>query len=61
MVLPVSGVVLAGILLERILFLFPVAPLNPLRTLLALVVVGLPLLLTLYAGLRRTPEGQAAV
>ena len=52
---------MAGILLERILFLFPVAPLNPLRTLLALVVVGLPLLLTLYAGLRRTPEGQAAV
>jgi len=58
-VLPIAGLVFAGILLERIVFLFPVAPLNPLLSLLGLLVLGFPLVLTLRAGLR-LPAGDAA-
>lgn len=52
-VIPLAILILLGIYAERMLFILPVAPLNPAFVILTTVLVGVPLVAMLVAGVRR--------
>ncbi|MBD3337153.1 MAG: hypothetical protein GF355_16700 [Candidatus Eisenbacteria bacterium] len=50
-IVPMAGLIFAGIFVERLLFLIPSAPLNPLLVILTTLAVGAPFVLMLRSGM----------
>ncbi len=49
--IPITGLIFTGILLERLLFLIPVTSMNPVMTVLSFLAIGLPVVIGIKRGL----------
>ncbi len=53
--IPITGLIFTGILLERLLFLIPVTTLNPVVSMLAFMAIGIPVIMGIRGGLSPAP------
>ena len=55
----IASLVFIGVFIERLLFIIPVADMNPIMVVLALVALGGPVVVTLWRGVTEEGEGEA--
>jgi hypothetical protein len=54
----IASLIFIGVFLERLLFIIPVADMNPIMVVLALIALGGPVVYTLWIGVTEEGEGE---